>query len=156
LKFNFSGIVSGIHQYDANPLSLFHINPILNFKTIMKFKYFTAIIVIASLAFAAGCSKKQTEEAKDETAAKTEEIKKDIVKDSGNLEQKARELEKTAEKKADEIKTDAAPKIQELQKEGMQKIDEAKAAIHDATAPTPTPAQSPASSDASASPGSMQ
>ena len=120
----------------------------------MKLKSLLTVAAIAALSLPA-CQKKQAEDARDHADAQTEEIKKDVAKTTNDLEVKAKELAKTAEKKADELNKEAAPKIEELKKEGAQKLDEAKAAIHDATAPTPTPAAT-TPPDASPTPSSMQ
>jgi predicted Holliday junction resolvase-like endonuclease len=104
----------------------------------MKLKPIIVTVIVASLCIAA-CGKKEAKELKDETATKMEEMKKDVVKETKDAGAKAKEVGQAVEKKAEEMKAEAAPKIQELKDATVQKLDDAKAAIHEATEPTPTP-----------------
>jgi seryl-tRNA synthetase len=95
-------------------------------------------IIVTSLGIAA-CGKKQEKEFKDDATVKMEEIKKDVVEETKEAGAKAKELGQAVEKKAGEMKAEAAPQIQELKDATKQTLDDAKAAIHEATKPTPTP-----------------
>lgn len=109
----------------------------------MKTNPVVAILLAATIGFAA-CKKKEASEDLDKhIQAKAHEVKQDIVMQAEEATAKAEELKLEAEKKAAEAKAAAEAEMQKAKDAAANKVNEVVSGAADTAQPAPTTAQPP-------------